>query len=181
MFFFSFFIMYEFLKRKKITIWYHINNFIFLLLLIITKFFVNGPGSVKFRLFHPFIKNIYILLGSMGYYFKSMISPFDFVMFTFIDNIIDIKTILWGLSFILILTLLLYLSIKKENDLKIPLLFIFNFLPFYLLFAFSNLYPYSISTRYMIVPFIGILWIGVKYILKIRNNFKYYIKTLDSY
>ncbi len=177
-FFLPFFFFYELLKRRKITILYHIINLLSVLLLFFIKFQVNGFGGEKFHLFYPFIKNIYVFFGTIGYYFKSMILPFDFTMFSFIDNITNFHYIIWGIVSFCILIYLLYFSFKKDSSLKIPLLFVGIFLPFYIIFAYSNLYPYSISTRYIIVPFIGILWIGVKYFLKIKTNIKYFILIL---
>ncbi len=177
-FFLPFFFFYELLKRKKITVWYHFLNTTAVGLLFFAKFSVNGAEGLKFQLFQPFIKNIYIFFGTMGYYFKSSILPFDFVMFTSLDNIIGINYFIWGFIFLIIIISLFYMTIKQDSSLRIPLLFIFNFLPFYLLFAYSNLYPYSISTRYIIIPYIGLLWIGVNYILKIKTKLKYYILFL---
>ena len=177
-FFLSFFLLYEYLKRKKITVLYHIVNFIFVLFFFIIKFIVNGFGRENFHLFYPFLKNFYVFFGTLGYYFKSMIFPFDFVMLSFIKNITRISYVIWGVIIFFFLIYLLFISIKKDTSLRIPLLFIVNFLSYYVLFAYANLYPYSISTRYIIIPFIGILWLFVRFLLKIKNRVKYFILLL---
>ena len=172
LFFFPFFILYEIVRRKKITVFYHLSNLVMVILFFYVKFSVNGVGGLKFSIFSPFYKNFLIILGSIGYYFKSMILPFDFVMFVSATSILRINYYIWGFLFIAFYFFLLYLFLKKNKDYGVPLLFITVFFPAYLVFVFSNLFPYSLSTRYIILPFLGFLWIIVKSILKLEYKIK---------
>ncbi len=172
LFFFPFFILYEIVRRKKITVFYHLSNLVMVILFFYVKFSVNGVGGLKFSIFSPFYKNFLIILGSIGYYFKSMILPFDFVMFVSATSILRINYYIWGFLFIAFYLFLLYLFLKKNKDYGVPLLFITVFFPAYLVFVFSNLFPYSLSTRYIILPFLGFLWIIVKSILKLEYKIK---------
>ncbi len=172
LFVFPFLILYEVIRRRKITVFYHFSNLVMVILFFYVKFSVNGVGGIKFSLFSPFYKNFLILLGSIGYYFKSMILPFDFVMFVSATSILRINYYIWGFLFITFYLFLLYLFLRKNKDFGVPLLFITVFFPAYLVFVFSNLFPYSLSTRYIILPFLGFLWIIVKSILKLENRLK---------
>ncbi len=177
LFFFPFIILFEIFRKRRINILNQIFYAMLTLLFFIVKFSVNGAGGVRFLLFKPFIKNLYILLGSIGYYFKSMIIPVDFIMFVSAKTILKTSYYIWGILFIVLYFFLFILAIKKE-ELRIPLLFTGVFFPLYLVFVFSNLFPYSLSTRYIIIPFFGFLWIFVLFLLRLKDVYRKIILIL---
>ncbi len=169
-FFLPFFILYNYVRKRKIHFFYLSSIILSTLFFFFVKFKVNGVGGVKFSLFHPFVKNLLLLLGSIGYYFKSMILPLNFIMFVSAESVLKVGYFIWGILFLILFSFLILLSIRSKREFMVPLLFLLVFFPLYLVFVFSNLFPYSLSTRYMIIPFLGILWILILFIFKLRKK-----------
>ena len=169
-FFLPFFILYSYIRKRKIHFFYLSSLIFSTLFFFFIKFKVNGVGGLKFSLFHPFLKNVLLLLGSMGYYLKSMILPINFIMFVSAESVLKMEYYIWGIIFVIIISFFIFLSIRAKKEFVVPFLFLLVFLPLYLVFVFSNLFPYSLSTRYMIIPFLGLLWIFILVILKLRKK-----------
>jgi len=174
LFFLPFLIIFEYLTNKKITIAYHISNFLLILFFFFIKMNVVGNSGFKLSFFSTFLKNIKSILGASGFYFKSIILPFNYSMFLPIDKTYSSMFYFLGVIFIIILLYLLYLLIKK-SDLSIQILFILIFYPAHLLLIFTNLYPFSISTRYLMLPLVGFSWIITGIIFKTKEKARYFI------
>jgi tetratricopeptide (TPR) repeat protein len=177
LFFFPFFLIYNVFRNKKINFLFHSSTLLIILFFMLIKFFVNGFGEVKPIFFHPLFKNFLYLFGGIGYYFKSIVFPFNLEMFTTAEHILKPLYYFLGLLFFLFIIYIIKLIIKKDTNYCFGLVFIISFFPFYLALIFTNLFPYSISIRYMILPGLGCLIILSLLIINLKNKIKYYILT----
>ena len=174
-FFLPFLIFYVFIRKRRFYILYSLFIIFFTIFFFFIKFKVNGVGGVKITFFQPFYKNFLILLGAIGYYFKSMIFPVDFIMFVSAQTVMNFTYYIWGILFMVFFLIILLLYLKSKREFEIPILFIIIFFPLYLIFVFSNLFPYSLSTRYMILPFLGVLWIFTLLIFELKEKVRVYV------
>jgi tetratricopeptide (TPR) repeat protein len=166
-FFLPILFVYELIKRKKISIPYHAANIFISITFFILKNSILGIKNLRFIFSSNLMENIKVAIGSLGYYFKSIIFPVKYDMFLPLEEVTNLFYFLFGILFILLCILLLYLS-KKEVEILIPLSFIAVFIGGHLLLSFTNLYPFKIYSRYMMIPALGFIWIFVKYISRLN-------------
>jgi tetratricopeptide (TPR) repeat protein len=166
-FFLPILFVYEVIKRKKISIPYHAANIFISMTFFILKNSILGIKNLKFIFSSNIMENIKIAIGSLGYYFRSIIFPVKYDMFLPLEEVTNLFYFLFGILFILLCLFLLYLS-KKEIEILIPFSFIVLFIGGHLLLSFTNLYPFKIYSRYMMIPALGFIWIFVKYISRLN-------------
>ncbi|UCC38415.1 MAG: hypothetical protein JSV96_11305 [Candidatus Aminicenantes bacterium] len=171
----------EFLKRKKISIPYHSANILISIIFFILKNSILGIKNLRFIFSPDIVENIKITLGSLGYYFRCIVFPIKYDMFLPLQNVTNLFYFLSGILLVLLCLFLLYLS-KKDIEITIPLLFIAVFIGGHLLLPFTNLYPFKIYSRYMMIPALGLVWILAKYLTrlnwKIGNSLAFLIMLL---
>lgn len=177
LFFFPVILLYEFIKRKKITPGYHIFNF----LAAVTFFFIKSQLVEKMKLGFNFssslFENIQIGLAILGYYLKSLVFPFSYEMFLPVDNVIRFENIILGILLIFSFSLLIIKSVRK-TELRLPIVILVVFIFLYLLFGFSAVFPFSISTRYMMIPLIGLIWIFTIFLFTLKKHLRIIIATI---
>lgn len=163
LFFIPVLFLYEFIKRKKISLPYHLANIFITLFFLILKSAILGIKNLRIILSSNIIENIKVAISSVGYYFRSIVFPFSYDMFLSMEEITNLKYLFLGILFILLFAFLLYKS-KKELELIIPLSFIVFFIGGHLLVVYTTLYPFKVYARYMMIPALGFIWIFVKYL-----------------
>ncbi len=171
-FFLPLLFLYEWFKRKKISWEYHITNSLFLGAFLLIKSSIVKSMTVGFNFFPTIMENVAACFGILGYYFRSLIFPFSYKVYQPVDNIITAQYIIPGCLALLLLILLLLKSMK-QIQLRIPLSIILIFSVTYLSLGFSAIFPFPLSTRYLMLPLIGFAWIASKYICLLKNRLKY--------
>ena len=169
LFFLPLLIIYEIIKRKKITIPYHFANIIATLIFFILKNKILGIKNLRFILSSSFTENVVSAIAALGYYFKSIIFPFDFDKFLSINEATNYLYL--GIISILVIFYLLFLS-KKDKELLIPLFFILVFLGGHVLLVFTFVFPFKLYARYMMIPALAFIWIFSKYISPIKEKIR---------
>jgi len=163
--------LYELVKRKKISIPYQAT-----IVLMTTFFFVLKSkilGIQNLRIVFPsnILEGVKIVVSSLGYYFRSAVFPVNHDIFMPLQNVVNLTYILSGILFILILVLLLYRS-RKDSEVIIPLSFIVFFTGGFLLLLFTDLFPFKLYARYMMIPALGFIWLFVKHIGRLREKLR---------
>lgn len=159
--------LYELIKRKKISIPFHFANTLISAIFFFLKNSILGIKNLRFIFSSNLTENIKIAIGSLGYYFKSIIFPVKYDMFLPLQEVTNLLYYLFGTFVILLCAFLLYKS-KKDIEIIIPLSFIALFIGGHLLLSFTNLYPFKIYSRYMMIPALGFIWIFSKYISRLN-------------
>jgi len=170
--FFFVLIVYDLIKNKKPYYIFHLINLFSIIIFILIR------NSVVIKTGINFVNGENILLTSiavLGYYFKSLIFPFKYSMFLPVTDILNQNYYIFGIIFIILDLIVFILIIKnKRYDIYLFMFFLFNtFIALYLLFAFSSVFPFSISTRYMMIPLIGFVFFISLLIIKLKKSIKY--------
>jgi tetratricopeptide (TPR) repeat protein len=156
-FFLPVFPLHELVRRRRLSYPIHASLLLVSALYWGAKSAVIGRSGVPIHFSHSLWENGRVLLGVLGYYFRSLVFPFRYDMFLPVDKV---KTFFYagaGALFLLVLALLLLRGRKKPRYLQ-ALIWIAPFLAGHLLMVFTPIYPFSISTRYLLLPAIGLLW-----------------------
>ncbi|MCX6557984.1 MAG: tetratricopeptide repeat protein [Candidatus Aminicenantes bacterium] len=158
LFFLPVLLLHELGKRRRITVPLHATFLAVTLLYWWAKSAVIGRGNLPVRFFSPLWENGRVLLGVLGYYFRSLLFPFRYDLFLPANKV---KTPAYSLAGVLLLFLLLLLL--RQGRKRAPCLqawiWIVPFLAGHLLMVFTPIYPFSISTRYLAIPAVGLAWL----------------------
>ncbi len=170
--FFFILLVYDLIKSKKPNYLFHLINIFSITIFIIIR------NSVVIKSGINFVNNGNIILTSiavLGYYFKSLIFPFKYSMFLPVTDILNLNYYVFGILFIISYLIVFALIIKKKiYDIHLFMFFLFNsFIGLYLLFSFSSVFPFSISTRYMMIPLIGFVFLISLLIIKLKKSIRY--------
>lgn len=125
---------------------------------ILLKAAVTGSSGGSFAWFPGLGENLLKPLGALGYYLRSLVYPLSYDMFLAVDDLLAWIYPAAGLLFALsLLGLLLFLR-------RFPVHLFFWALPAvfigaHLTMIFTPIYPYAVSTRYLLVPALGWCWL----------------------
>lgn len=161
-FFLPILFLYELIKRRKLSFPYHLTNTLISIIFFFLKNSILGIKNLRFIFSSNLTENIKVAIGSLGYYFRSIIFPVKYDMFLPQQEVTNLFYFLFGILIIALCIFLLYLS-KRDIEIIIPLSFIAVFIGGHLLLSFTNLYPFKLYSRYMMIPALGFIWIFVKY------------------
>ena len=171
LFFLPILFLYELIKRKKINIPYHLLNVLISVFFFVLKYKILEAKNFRFIIFSSFIDNIKVVITTIGYYFRSAVFPLFHDMFIPLENVMNLSYFLAGTLSILVCVYLLYKS-RKDKELIIPLSFIIIFVGGHLLLLFVSLFPFKIYSRYMMIPALGLIWIFVKIICRLKERIR---------
>lgn len=157
LFLLPFLLIYEAIKRKKISLPYHLLNGVMAVTFWLSKTAVTGPEKFPFHLLPTVGQNVKTMLGVLGYYSRSLLFPFRYDMFLPADSVATLPYMFGGAATILAVTFLLW-RFRGRNRLLLPLLLMLVFLSGHLLLVLTTIYPFSISTRYLMMPALGLAW-----------------------
>ena len=112
-----------------------------------------------------------LFFSTLGYYARVLVFPIRLPKFAFASEIMNWKyLLLGGVSF---LAAGVFLFRKRSEKAIIPVsLMVFFLLP-HVLLAFSKLWPFKISARYMMIPAIGAVWLFCLGLGKGRRYLRY--------
>lgn len=157
LFLLPFLLIYEAIKRKKISLPYHLLNGFMAVVFWLSKTAVTGQTSSPFHLLPTVGLNAGAMMGVLGYYSRSLLFPFRYDMFLPVDSVVTLPYIFGGIAATLMVLFLLW-RFRKKNRLLLPLLLLLVFLSGHLLLVLTTIYPFSISTRYLMMPAVGLAW-----------------------
>ncbi len=157
MFFLPVFILLELSRRKRLTVPLHAAFLLATTVFWLLKSSVIGRSGVPIHFFPSLWENAGTSLGVLGYYFRSLLFPFQYDMFLPADAVKTLPYLLCGSLFLLLLVAMPWLGRKKPHFLY-AWIWIAPFLAGTLLLVFTPIYPFSISTRYLMIPAVGWIW-----------------------
>ncbi len=158
LFFLPFFILLELRQRKRPTYPLQAALAAAAIFFWAVKSAVIGRGGLPVHFSPSLWENIRALLGVLGYYFRSLLFPFHYDMFLSVDAVQTLPYLACGFVFLLLLAALPWWGRKKPQYFY-AWIWIAPFMAGYLLMVFTPIYPFSISTRYLMIPAIGWAWL----------------------
>ncbi|OGD21797.1 MAG: hypothetical protein A2W03_11610 [Candidatus Aminicenantes bacterium RBG_16_63_16] len=151
-------LVYEAIKRRRITLPYHLANLALTGLFFFVKIFVLDIKNIRFVLRAGIAEDIQAILGGAGYYFRTMIFPLRYDMFVPVQEVMSARYVGFGIAAALVLVFLLLRS-AREKRLLVATALLAIFLAAHSLLIFTDIFPYQIYSRYMLVPGLALVWL----------------------
>ncbi len=169
LFLFPVLIVYEAVKRKKINWIYHGANAGLTLIFFGIKIGFAGVKNPEMFFQAGLLKNIQLTLAAVGYYFRSMIFPWTYDFFIPENLLFGIKYLIYGIIAIVFFVFLVWLS-RRSRILLVPLSLIFFFTAGHLVIVFTSVFQFKVFSRYMMIPALGLIWIGAHCLIKLKEK-----------
>lgn len=173
LFFFPILVLYERIKRKKLSLPYHLVNVLITIFFLILKNGILGIKNLKLVFLPSFWANIKVVLATMGFYLRSLVFPLYYDTFLPQKNVIKWHYIILGIISTLVFLYFIH-GYKKGKWIILPLSFILAFMGGHAILVFSSLFPFKVYSRYMMIPALGLVWILTKYLCQIKEKIRLY-------
>jgi len=158
LFFLPMFPLHELIRHRRLSLSPYIPPLLVTLGFWLVKSSVIGRSGIPMRLFPTLWENVHTILGGLGYYARSLAFPFRVDMFLPMAAVQSISYLIPGAILALFISLVPWLG-RQRNELLLSWFWIAPFLGGVLLMVFTPIYPFSISTRYLMIPAIGWTWL----------------------
>jgi tetratricopeptide (TPR) repeat protein len=158
LFFLPLFPLHELIRRRRLSLPIYLFPLLASAGFWLLKSAVIGRGGFPIRPFPTLWKNVLPVLGTLGYYARSLAFPFRYDMFLPMDAVQTPPYLVLGALFLLLLTVGAWLGRRKPQCLQ-AWFWTAPFLGGYLLMIFTPIFPFSISSRYLMIPAIGLTWL----------------------
>lgn len=177
LFFLAIFPLQEYLRQRRITPRLYLPPGLIAAAFWLIKSMVLGQSGFPFRLFDRPLENLKALFGAIGYYARNLILPVHFDMFL---PLTDVTGPLYLIIGILSASFLLWIPLAKRDNMPLAQSWIWMapFLAAYMLLIFTPLHPFSISSRYLMIPAIGWCWLLANWIGKIPTKLRHTVIAL---
>ena len=173
LFFLPLLVVYELLRRKKITIPYHLASVAAILLFYYVKLHLLDIGNVRFMPSTNLVESLKRIVATLGYYVKSMVFPLSSEMFISRNDVVTLSYLALGIAAILAFFFLFYLS-KKHRGILFPAFLAGSFLGGHGALIFTPIFPYQIYSRYAMMAVLGFCWIGTILICTLKEKQRFY-------
>jgi tetratricopeptide (TPR) repeat protein len=158
LFFLPLFPLHELMRRRRISLLLYIPPLLVTAAFWLLKSAAIGLAGFPLRPFPTLWENVQAVLGALGYYARSLVFPFAYDMFLPLDAVQTLPCLAAGMLLALFLALAPVLG-RRQAGIAGAWFWIAPFLGGALLMIFTPIYPFSISTRYLVVPAIGWTWL----------------------
>jgi tetratricopeptide (TPR) repeat protein len=172
--FFPLLIIYELIRRKKVSIPYHLANLFLTFLFFFIKNIILDVKNLEIAYSPTSIDGLKAALGTLGYYFRTMIFPLRYTLFVSLSDVAKVFYLLFGLLAAVFIVYLFSRS-KKDKEILFPAAMFVVFLGGHLPLIFTNIYPYQIYSRYMMMAALGLIWLLAKSLTKIKEQPRLYV------
>ncbi len=171
LFLFPVLIIYEAVKRKKINGWYHGSNALLTVAFFGIKIGLAGIKNPQMFFHENIWENIQAALAAVGYYLRSLMFPWKYDFFIPENQFLALKYLLLGIAAAGFFAVLLWLS-RKNKSLLVPLSLIFFFAAGHLVIVFTSVFQFKVYSRYMMIPALGLIWIGSFFLIKLKEKLR---------
>lgn len=168
-FFWPALILYEGLRKRKITVPFHCATLLSLVAFYGVKVGLLGIRNIRFVFEPGAVSGLISVMETLGFYAKSIVWPFTTPFFLSLNNAQKMGNLIIGIVFIALFLLLLYAS-RKEPETRFPLFLAAIFIGGHLPLIFTQIFPYSIYPRYMTIPALGLVWVLAVYLAKLPEK-----------
>ena len=153
-------LVYEFVRRKRLTAAYHLGNLGVAAAFFLLKNGVLGIGSPALHFLPGLGKNVPKILASAGYYARSIFLPVAADRFLPDAELATPEYFYLGIGLALFLTILIVFSFRNKS-LALPTALMAGFVAGALGLAFARFISYPLYARYMMIPALGATWLIV--------------------
>ncbi len=150
---------YEWAYKKRLSWFRHFAFVLVATIFFIIKHWVLQLVPLGSQPMPTLAENIRLLFSTLGYYVRVLLYPLQFPKYAYNSEVLQVPYLLLGIGSLL--ALVAYLLMTRCNKNIVPLAITIFFLLPCLWLAFSKLWPFKISARYMMIPAIGVIWLFV--------------------
>jgi hypothetical protein len=172
--FFPLLILYEIIKRKKVTVPYHLSNFFLTLLFFFIKNLILHIKTVAVVRSPASLDGLKTTLGTLGYYFRTIVFPIRYRMFLSLGDAARPFYLLFGLLAVIFIVYI-FSRLRKDREMILPAATLLVFLGGHIPLIFTNIYPYQVYSRYMMIAALGLIWILAKLLTRIKEQPRFYL------
>ncbi len=158
LFFLPLFPLHELIRRRRLSPPIYVPFLLVTVVFWLLKSMAIGHGGFPIRPFPSIWENVQPVLGALGYYARSLVFPYIYDMFLPVNAVQAVPYLLAGAGTALFLVLVPLWG-RKRSGLLGAWFWIAPFLGGALLLLFTPIHPFSISTRYLMIPAIGWVWL----------------------
>jgi tetratricopeptide (TPR) repeat protein len=162
-------VLYERIRRRKISWPYHLANGVTILLFFFIKNVVLDVKNVKLAYLPNSAENVRAALGTLVYYFRTMIFPVRYDMFLPVTEMSRPLFLVFGLLAVAFLILLIFWA-KREKGVVLPAAIFGLFLLGHVPLIYANIVPYQIYSRYMMLAALGFLWLLAYFLMRLKER-----------
>jgi tetratricopeptide (TPR) repeat protein len=162
-------ILYEKIRRQKISWPYHLANAAAILVFFLTKNVILGVKNIKLAYLPNSAENLRAALGTLGYYFRTMVFPLRYDMFLPVTEMSRPLFLVFGLLAAAFLACLIVWA-KKAKELALPAGIFGLFLLGHVPLIYANIVPYQIYSRYMMVAGLGLVWLLAYFLMRLKER-----------
>lgn len=166
--------LYELIKRRKINVFYHSTNLLITLIYFFLKNSLLGIKNIRFVFSRNIGEDIQATFGTLGFYFRTIIFPISYDMFVPIKKVKGLFFVLFGIA-ALSLFLFLISRLKKDRASVWPLALLAVFLGGHAALIFTNVFPFQVYSRYMMLPCLAVFWILAEYLGRVKEKARFYV------
>jgi tetratricopeptide (TPR) repeat protein len=172
--FFPLLVLYEIVKRKKVAVPYHLVNLFLTLLFFFLKNIILNIKNLEIAYSPTSFEGLKAALGTLGYYFRTIIFPLRYKMFISLGEAAKPFYLLFGLIAVIFIVYI-FSRLKRDKEILLPAGIFVVFLGGHLPLIFTNIYPYQVYSRYMMITALGLIWILAKSLTRIKEQPRFYI------
>ncbi len=170
--FFPILILYEYIKNKKLTWPYHLTNLGLTVFFFILKNILIEVKNLSIAYNPLSLESLRAALGTVGFYFRTIVFPFSYDMFLSVSRMTSLLYIGFGLLCVA-LFFFLFVQSKKDQKFLLPSAISALFLAGHVPLIFTNIYPYQIYSRYMMVSAFAMIWLLTIFLTRIEEKTRF--------
>ncbi len=168
-FFLPLLLLYEKVRRRKISWPFHLANASIILLFFFIKNLVLGIKNIRMVYTPNSLENVRVALGTVGYYLRTMIFPVRYDMFLPVSDMSRIIFLVFGLL-ALVFIVVLAVWAKKDKGVVLPASIFVLFWLGHIPLIYANILPYQIFSRYMMVAALGLVWLLAHFLMRVKER-----------
>jgi tetratricopeptide (TPR) repeat protein len=170
-------LLYEKVRRRRITWPYHLANASIILFFFLVKNLVLGIKNIKMVYMPNSLENARAALGTLGYYLRTMIFPIRYDMFLPVTDMSRVIFLAFGLLATAVIVGLVIWA-KRDRDVVLPAALFVVFWLGHIPLIYANILPYQIFSRYMMVAGLGLVWLLAHFLMRIKERLRFGIVFL---
>jgi len=168
LFFLPALVVFELIRRKRLTLAYHLANLAVVAGFFVLKVGVLGIGNPAMRFLPGLGKNILKLVAAAGYYGRSIVFPVVYDRFLPDVELAKPQYLVFGIAFGLATLGLLFLAWRRKAF-ATPAALLGGFVAGSLGLGFAGFVSYHLYARYMMIPALAATWILVRALGRLKE------------
>ena len=163
---------FDLVRRKRLNVPFHALNAAATVLFFFVKNAALGIRNPRF-IQYPVGESLKAAVGTLGYYVKAMVVPLTDRFFLATADAKRPIYLAFGFAALALGLVLIYASLK-DKKLWPPLILAASFLAGHVVLIFGSAFPYTVYSRYMTIPALGLVWLAALLLVRLPEKVRYF-------